>query len=890
MAATPAQWEFREARLDNGLRIITLEDHKTPIASVQVWYHVGSKDEDPERQGFAHMFEHMMFRGTDKIGPQDHFRYLNRYGARINGYTSFDMTVYWETLPASQLDLALWLEAERMGHLKINEAYFAAEREVVKEERRMRYLNRPYGRMFETLFDAAFDVHPYRWTPIGNMPHLNAATADELRAFFETWYVPNNATLVVVGDVRHEDVVEKARKYFGDIPRRPDPPRLAIVEPPRDAPRRVEITDRAPSPRVLLSYRTPSARDPDALVLNVLKRILSSGQSSRMYRGLVQGKEIAVDAGAFDYILEQGGLFVLSATLKPEVAVDTAEEALLDEVQHVLNEGVTGEELDKAKNQAIAEYVRESETVQGRAEQLGYAAVILDDVNRVNTDLERMRAITAGQVLDVSRRIFEPANRVTVIIRPDENPPSSEEVEDKSEAKSEDIVDLPQPEEMPTGNPPAPADLPFPELRTLENGLQVVVFTDHSVPAVTVSYDALVGARNDPPDKAGLGMVTASTLRRGTARHTGDELAEIIDSHAMSLSESVDHESSTVAVWTLTEHLDLAVGTLAEVLREPTFPESEIRNYVARAAAREAINEKDPSTLASRALDETLYGEHYLARPASGTSESLKRITVEDVQAFHRRFFAPHSARVIFAGDVGFDQAVSLAGKWFGDWRGEPKPVEAAALPEQKAKRVLLLDQDGAVQSEIRIGERVPLTRKDQDYAAARLLSQIFGESFDARLNRVLRIEKGLTYYARGYFDVNAGVSSLKVATFTRTDRTEEAIRSALEEIDGLNSEPPDANTLAAARHSLIGRFQMALETPAQVGQMWWNLVVWDLPEGWYTRYQRDIADTKDPGALTAAAGRLIRPGELTIVVVGDADALKDELGDIAPVEIGQAR
>src|SRR6476646_4388513 len=207
MAANPQSWQFFEDKLDNGLRILTMEDHRTPLVNVQVWYHVGSKDEDPKRQGFAHMFEHMMFRGTDRIGPQDHFKFLQRYGARVNGYTSFDQTVYWETLPSSQLDRALWLEAERLAHLKINEDYFAAEREVVKEERRMRYLNKPYGKLYATLFSSAYKTHPYRWTPIGNMPMLDASTAEELRAFFNKYYIPNNATLVVVGDVTHDQVL-----------------------------------------------------------------------------------------------------------------------------------------------------------------------------------------------------------------------------------------------------------------------------------------------------------------------------------------------------------------------------------------------------------------------------------------------------------------------------------------------------------------------------------------------------------------------------------------------------------------------------------------------------------------------------------------------------------
>ena len=886
MAVEPERWKFRDDRLDNGLRVITFEDHRSPIVSVQVWYHVGSKDEDPDRQGFAHMFEHMMFRGTDRIGPQDHFKYLNRYGSRVNGYTSFDQTVYWETVPVSQLDLALWLEAERLASLKINDDYFAAEREVVKEERRMRYLNRPYGKLYETMFDAAFKVHPYRWTPIGNMPHLNAATVDELRAFFETYYVANNATLVVVGDVRHEDVLAEARQYFGAIPRRPDPPRVTIVEPPMMQARRVEITDQAPSPRVVFAYQAPSARDDDAIPLDVLGRILSVGQSSRLYRHLVQGKELAVSVYGYHYALEQHGLFVLSATLKPEVTIEAAEQAMLEEVQLILDQGIEEAERAKARNQAMAEYVHAGQTVQGRADRLGYAAVILGDVERVNSDLDRIRAVTADEVMAVARRVFSEENRTTIVIRPDENPPESADVEDKSESASEEIADLPRPKEMPTGNPPQPVNLPFPSLRKLKNGLQVVVFADHSVPAVTLSFNALIGGKNDPAREAGLAYVTTSTLRRGTKKHTGDELAELIDSHAISLSESVEHENTRVAMWTLSEHLDVAAQTLAEVIREPTFPEKEVSGFVSRAAAREAINEENPSTLASRAIDGALFGDHYLARPTGGTSASLKEITREDVVGFHGGFFGPGGACLTFAGDVTDEQAVALAERWFGDWERKTQPVESAEVPEREALRILLVDRPGAIQSEIRIGQVVPLLRQDRDYAAARMLSEVFGGSFSSRLNRVLRIEKGLTYGVRGYFDVDAGGAALKIGTFTRTDKTVEAIEAILAEVDRLQAGSMTKDEIGEARDSLIGRFQMALETPAQVASSWWYLTVWGLPERWYTDYQRSIADINDPVRVDVAANRLLDRSRLTIVVVGDRSQIEAELSRIAPVQV----
>jgi len=886
MAEELQKWDYQDARLENGLRVITLADHRTPLANAQVWYHVGSKNEDPQRQGFAHMFEHMMFRGTDRIGPQDHFKYLQRYGGLVNGYTSFDMTVYWETVPASQLDLALWLEAERMAHLKINEDYFFAEREVVKEEYRMRYLNRPYGKLYDTLFSAAFKVHPYQWTPIGNMEHLNAATTDELRAFFKKYYVPNNATLVVVGDVEHEDVVARAQKYFGKIPRSADPERVTLAEPAMTEARRVEIKDVAPSPRIVFAYPCPSDRDPDGIPLAVLRRIMSTGQSSRLYRQLVQGKKIAVNAFGAEYLLEQAGLFVLSVTLKPDVRVEEGERALLDEIGTLLSEGVEPAELEKAKNQAVAEYVREGETVQGRASQLGYAAVILDDVNRVNTDLERTRKLTREEVMAVAKRVFRDDNRITVVVRPDENPQAPEEVEDKSSQASEEIAELPPPDDMPIGHPPQPMDVPVPSCRTLANGLRVIVFTDHATPAVTVSLNMLVGAKDDPRDKPGMAFVTVNTLRRGTEKHSGDALAELIDFHAMTVSESVDHSDTEIGMWTLTEHLSLATETLAEIVREPVFPEQEVAGFTSRAAAREAIEEKNLSTVATRLFQGVIFGEHYLARPAEGTSASLNGLTRDDVVAFHQKYFAPDVAGLVFAGDVDADRAFALADRWFGDWQAKAEKTTSPPPPASVPLHIVVADRNQSLQSEIRIGQVVPVTRHDPDYAAVRMLSHLFGETFSGRLNRSLRIEKGLTYGARGYFDVKAEAAAFTISTFTRTEKADDAIRAALEEVDRLRVSEVTAEEMQESRDAMIGRFQMALETPAQMADLYWNLIVWHLPNGWYTQYLKSISQLTDPAILQRVAQVKLAPSKLAIVVVGNAQELKPDLEKIAPVNV----
>lgn len=417
--AADSTWVYHDAKLDNGLRVISLEDHSSPIAAVQVWYHVGSKDENSQRQGFAHMFEHMMFRGTDRIGPEDHFKYLRKYGGAVNGYTTFDTTVYIQEVPANQLDLTFWLEAERMANLKINEEYFQKEREVVKEEYRLRVADPPYGQLFTKVFDFAFKQHPYRWTPIGNLDHLNAATAEELRQFFKTYYVPNNATLVVVGDVNHDEVLAKAKQYFEWIPRPPDPPRVAAREPEMTEPRRLDFTEPVgPLPAIGVGYHVCPDGHADSYPLKVLEEIVSGGESGRVNKHLVKEQEKFTFAGAGSILMEQGGIFGVGGVIQPGGDQTDAEKAVLAEIKDLVDHGVTEEELQKARNNLVAQSVTERTRVAGKAQRLGYCAVVLGDVSLVNRELDLLMKVSCQDVQDVARKYFKDERQLTLVVTP----------------------------------------------------------------------------------------------------------------------------------------------------------------------------------------------------------------------------------------------------------------------------------------------------------------------------------------------------------------------------------------------------------------------------------------------------------------------------------------
>jgi zinc protease len=426
LKVTPPEITVREHQLANGLKVILHEDHSVPVANVQVWYHVGSKDERAGRSGFAHLFEHIMFKGSANVGPEEHKDFINAIGGRYNATTDFDRTLYFETFPSNYLERILWMEADRMRSLDVSDENFHSERDVVKEERRQRVENPPFGRLFEVVLDKTFITHPYRILPIGSMADLDAATLQDVRDFHSTYYVPNNATLVVAGDFQSDEALRWIDTWFGSIPKGGTIPRNIPVEPAQTAERRTVAYDaNAPLPVVIFTYHIPRAGHPDLYALEVAANVLSNGQSSRLYRKLVYEQQIALQAGGQTIVLEDPGVFFFFAILQGD-HVQEAEKALQEEADRLLATPVDAAELAKAKNQLIAQQVFGRETVQDKAEALGYASVILGDVTRLNKDLAEYQKVTAEDVMRVAKTYFKPESRTVVQMLPAAMKPETE--------------------------------------------------------------------------------------------------------------------------------------------------------------------------------------------------------------------------------------------------------------------------------------------------------------------------------------------------------------------------------------------------------------------------------------------------------------------------------
>jgi zinc protease len=415
----PKPLEYKEDKLQNGLTVITHEDHSTPVINLQLWYHVGSKDEKPGRTGFAHLFEHLMFKGSAHVRPEEHDKIITNAGGVSNAFTQDDVTVFWETVPANYLEKVLWMEADRMATLDVSEENFTSEREVVKEERLTRIENPPYGDLFELLYANAYDVHPYKHVTIGSMADLNAATIADVREFYKTYYVPDNATLVLAGDLKADQALNWVRRYFGDIPKGQNPiSRTNLKEPPHEKERRISHKKAVPLPAYVAGYYIPADGHPDSYPIVIASKILSEGRSSRLYQSLVYRTRLAVQADASGNFSEDPNLFIATLIMNQGASIEQGEKTLDAELTLLKTEPVKDTELEKAKNKIRSEYTFGRQSVEDKAQALAHAAVIHKDTATVNTEYDLFMRVTKEDIMRVAKTYFRPENRTVVIVKP----------------------------------------------------------------------------------------------------------------------------------------------------------------------------------------------------------------------------------------------------------------------------------------------------------------------------------------------------------------------------------------------------------------------------------------------------------------------------------------
>ncbi len=897
-------FDYRQVVLDNGLRVITLEDFSCPIVAMQMWYHVGSKDERPNRQGFAHMFEHMMFRGTDRLGPTDHFELIRRVGGWCNGYTGFDRTVYVQQLPANQLKLVMWLEAERMSFLRIDQESFDTERKVVEEERRMR-LNNPYGTLFEKAIAELVKVHPYRWAPIGNIAHLRAASVPELREFWKRYYTPSNATLIIVGAVRHAKAQKLAKRYFGWIPRYDEPSRVTIREPQPTKARSVTIKERnAPAPAVAVLYRTVPVAHDDTLALELLAKILGSGKSSRLYRKLVADEQLAVHTMAFEFGLEQDGVLITTAVLPPVGGkLKKTIEAIKTQVRRLREQRVTEKELTKARNQMLKGLVNQNLRISSKVNLLGNAAVVEGDVSRVNQILRRTQELTADDLQRVAQTYLTPKRSLTIKVRrrlmggfldklfgkknPEETAAITARPEKLAPPPGRNGARRPKdyPEKPPLAEVLPPKVTPKFGERMLSNGLKVIVVENHEVPFVSVRLGLHAGAYTE--SKPGTASMTMKMLTKGTSKHTEAQLAEELGTYAIGLWGTAGMNSCSVMANSLTKHVERMMKLLGEVVLQPTFPADEYKKLYKQVRTNLVIEAENPFQLANRELKRRIYGDHPYARVVTGEIEDLDALAVEDLKTWWGKFARPDMAVLIFAGGIDQSRAMELAEKILGRWEApdakRPR-IELPEPPKPSATHIYLVDRPGTSQAQIRLGQ-LTFRRKHPGYFTSRVIDGYFSRGFGSRLNEIIRVKKGLTYGIWGGYKAGRFAGRFSISTFSKNASTVEAVRAVLEEVKRLQEEGPTTDELDKVRSAVLGGFAGKRETPQALAADLWLIESEDLPEDHFEQMLSAVAATTAERCLTLIR-QTVDPAKMVIVVAGDAAKLKAELETVATVTV----
>jgi zinc protease len=887
-AAAAAQIEFTQETLPNGLEVLYAPLHQAPVVHVRVLYHVGSRDERPDRQGFAHMFEHMMFRGSDHVKPEQHMKLIGMVGGYSNAFTSFDETVYVNTVPSSQLELALYLEADRMASFKVSDEIYRTERKVVTEEWRMKQ-NRPYGAIWESLFAAAFKVHSYRWTPIGDMNNLRAAQAAELQDFFNRYYVPNNAILVIAGDLDPAAARALVKKYYAWIPRGQDLKREIPAEPAQTEARSVEIKNRVPLAKVMVAYRAGPYKSDDNYGMGLLATILGGGRSSRLERTLVYGaKPVCVDAGVGFESIEDYGLFVLEATVLAGQDPTAVEKDLVAAADELRTKGVTPDELEKAKTQARLAIIHGRETAERIASELGQEAMFGGDPNRVNTALDKINALTAADLKALAEKYFLAAHATTLRVIPDPNAAVPEEHLNAPAESTRPIAarDVKFPEGYPAA-PPVAATPPSPKFQkgteTTVAGVRVIVMPDARLPLVNWVLTSRRGTDSDPKDKAGLADLTASLVRRGAGGMTFAQINEDLERRGIGIEIAPNDDHTHLVGSCLTEQLDHALKVSRTILREPAFPADEFANRKQQVLNQLRMSEESPAHAAAEDLDESLFGS--APQGLHETPESVARITLDDVRAFYQANYRPNDAVLVLSGDITVERGQELAKALLADWPAAPMaPVDYALPKEPESRTVILVDRPAGAQSTVRMGLRSYDVHGDDKFAGD-LASRILSSGIDSRLGRAVRAQKGLAYSVYGIFQPGRHGGKFFGATDTTLPSTADAVETMFKVFKDMAADGVTDEELAEAKLRVTGSMVMNMQTMAQQAGFRVDGILNGYPVDYYDKYPARVSQvTRDE--VRACVQKYIRPERMVIVVVAPAAQVKEQLERLGPVKV----
>ena len=875
--------KYTKFMLHNGLTVLVHEDHKAPIIAVNTWYHVGSKNEKPGKTGFAHLFEHLMFSGSDDFN-HTYLPAMEKIGAtNLNGTTNDDRTNYFENVPTSMLDYTLFAESDRLGHLLgvLDQKKLDLQRGVVQNEKRVGE-NQPYGVTEQIITENTYPAgHPYSWTVIGSMQDLDAASMSDVQEWFKTYYGPNNVTLVIAGDITPEVAREKVEKYYGDIPPGPPTAKQEAWIAKRSGTHRGWVQDRVPQARLYRVWNVPEYGSPEEAQLDLAARVLGIGKTSRLYKRLVYKDQIATTATATNDTNEIAGQFDFTLTANPGGDLKQVEKAADEELQNFLKNGPTAAELQLAKTQILGTYVRIVERIGGfggKSDLIARCQTFKGNPDCYKDYLKWIKAATPASVKKAANDWLSDGDYVLEV----QPYPTDFKTDAKLDRSKEPA-------------PGAPMSLSLPALQKakLANGLNIVVAERHSAPVVNFTLMVDSGYSADPSTGPGTASFSQRMLEEGTPTRDSLKIGEELESLSANFNASANLDWSLVSLNTLKSTMNKSLDIYADLILHPAFPQKEFDRLQKERIASIKREKVTPQAMALRVVPALIYGKgHPYAVPftGTGTEASVAKMTRQDLAKFHDTWFKPNNATLLVVGDTTLAEIEPKLKTLLASWKPGDVPQRTVPQVEQPAKDVVyLIDRPGSGQSVI-FGAQLAPPLKDPDALALQLVNDIFGGKFSSRINMNLREDKHWSYGVRSVLPAARGQRPYISISAVQTDKTKESMVELVKEYNGIAGDKPitdeelkdeqDNTTLG-----LPGTFESVQQLSGAYGTILQN----GLPEDYYNTF------TQRATALTSAsaneiAKKYILPSHLVWVVVGDMSKVEDgirglNLGDVHKID-----
>lgn len=863
-APPPVVVPYERFKLANGLTVIVVEDHRTPVVSVQRWHHVGSANEVKGRTGFAHLFEHLMFNGSEH-SDTDWFKPMNEVGASsMNGTTSFDRTNYYQTVPKAGLDRTLWLEADRMAHLlpAVDQAKLDEQRGVVQNEKRQR-ANTPGGDIPERIARMTYpDGHPYSWTPIGSMDDLNAASLDDVRSFFNQWYGAANTVLVLAGDITPAEARAKAEHYFGELPSGPPVSRSVSWTAKMVGDKRDRVELRTANAELMKVWNIPGWDSKDSRLLGLAAELLQNSDG-RLSRRLLREEELATDVSVSATLNAIGSQFVIDVTARPGVSLDRIERVVDEELRDFMANGPSQELLDRVKFRRYANMVKGIEAVEARGQMLAQAELYGGSPDFYVTTQKWTSEATPRSIADAAKRWLADGVYVLEALPQPDYAPSASDIHT---------------EPLPPMGKPEPFHLPPLKEATLSNGLKVRLAEYHDNPMVSLSLVFDFGSNpSQNPDTAGIGVVTGTQMLNGTSKSTALDISRMLQANGASLVWQGGYERSKLMMGALKARLQPSLAILADVLLHPSFPEDEWKRDRDNGVAQRRDLSKTTNGKASRIAPMLEFGpDHPYAQ--SVTPELLMRYTTADFRAFHDRWMRPDLATLYVVGDTTLDEIVPELERALGGWRVDgtsapDKPGLPAVVPNARP-RVFLVDQPGAESTLIQLIQS-GTPRAAADYDVKNLVSGLLGGDFLSRLNMNLREDKHWSYGAKASLTPEGNFAAGAMVQF---DKTADAMREIDREMREIaSSRPPSEAEVQMAKNAMLLGLPAELGTNGKIMNLYQEASQYQLGDDYWNRYVPTIsAITTDQAG--AAAAELVKPGEWSWLIIGDLSKIESSV------------